>query len=136
MAVQLTIVTPEGEALSQSVDSVVLPGSEGDFGVLAGHERFLSALRIGPLAVRSGSTTQGAAVSKGFADVGAEDVVVLVDRCQLADQIDKVSVEAGLAEAEAELRELSADPANDERRRELEETVERAGVWIEVAGKS
>ena len=36
MALQLTIVTPEGEAFSDSVDTVVLPGSEGDFGVLEG----------------------------------------------------------------------------------------------------
>ena len=135
MSVQLTIVTPQGEAFAERVDTVVLPGSEGDFGVLDGHERFLSPLRIGALAVQTGGTTRWAAVSKGFADVSGEDVVVLVDQCQLADQIDSAEAEQQRARAEAALGELSSDPDNDVRRAELEELIERAGVWLEVVQK-
>ena len=135
MSVQLTIVTPQGEAFAERVDTVVLPGSEGDFGVLEGHERFLSPLRIGLLTVQTGGTTRWAAVSKGFADVSGEDVVVLVDQCQLADQIDVAEVEATCESAEASLRELSAGPEDDVRRAELEQTIERAGVWLEAARK-
>ena len=42
MALELSIVTPEGQAYDGAVESVVLPGSEGDFGILEGHERLLT----------------------------------------------------------------------------------------------
>ncbi len=146
MSIQLSIVTPAGEVFSEPVDTVVLPGSEGDFGVLEGHERFLSALRTGALAIQLGGTTRWAAVSQGFADVSGEDVVVLVDRCQLGDQIDAAVVEADRAGAQTSLGELSAESAsnsaansadakNELRRRELEQVIERADVWLEVARK-
>ena len=135
MSVQLTIVTPEGEAFAEPVDSVVLPGSEGDFGVLQGHERFLSPLRVGALAIQTGSATRWAAIARGFADVSGEEVVVLVDQCQLGDQIDTTEVEAHRADAEAVLRELPGDPESDVRRAELEAAVERDQVWLDVAAK-
>lgn len=136
MSVQLTIVTPEGEVFAEAVDSVVLPGSEGEFGVLEGHERFLSALHLGSVAITSGGNTRWAAVSHGFADVGGEDVVILVDRAQLGDKIDRVAVEAERAAAEASLRELSSDPENHTRRRELHEIIGRTDVWLDVAKKA
>lgn len=86
MAFELTIVTPSGEAFSGAVESVVLPGEEGDFGVLPGHERFLAALREGPFEIREGNASSGTRrgeVSSGFADVSGEHVTVLVDRCSL-----------------------------------------------------
>jgi F-type H+-transporting ATPase subunit epsilon len=83
MALELTIVTPEGEAFAGPVDAVVLPGTEGDFGVLPQHERLLTALRPGPVEIRSGGTTQRATVSEGFADVSGTQVVVMVSSCQL-----------------------------------------------------
>jgi F-type H+-transporting ATPase subunit epsilon len=135
MSVQLTIVTPEGEVFAGAVDSVVLPGSEGEFGVLQGHERFLSALRLGSVAIHSGGNIRWAAVSHGFADVGGEDVVVLVDRAQLGDKIDRVAVESERAAAEASLRELDSEPENHSRRRELHEIVNRTDVWLDVAKK-
>ncbi len=135
MSVQLTIVTPEGEAFASQVETVVLPGSEGDFGVLEGHERFLSALRIGSVSFQAGGTTRWAAVSQGFADVSGEAVVVLVDKCQLAEEIDTAVVEESRASAQASLGELATGPDTDVQRRELEDAVERASVWLEVAGK-
>jgi F-type H+-transporting ATPase subunit epsilon len=135
MSVQLTIVTPQGEAFAAQVDTVVLPGSEGDFGVLEGHERFLSALRIGALSIQVGGAMRWAAVSQGFADVSGEGVVVLVDKCQLGDEIDTAEVEESRASAQALLGELSAGPDGDVRRRELEDAVERASVWLDVAAK-
>ena len=84
MAIELTIVTPEGEVFSGEVERVVLPGESGDFGVLDGHERFLSALRSGPLEIQAGETRTGE-LSDGFAEVSGDRVTVLVDRCTLAD---------------------------------------------------
>jgi F-type H+-transporting ATPase subunit epsilon len=140
MSIQLTIVTPQGEAFAERVDTVVLPGSEGDFGVLEGHERFLAPLRIGPVSIQSGGTTRWAAASRGFADVAGEDVVVLVDQCQLREDIDASEVESSRADAEAALRELPVAPESGSegamRRDELEGEIERADVWLEVARKA
>ena len=52
MALSLYIATPQGEAFDAEVETVVLPGVEGDFGVLAGHEAFISALRAGGIEIR------------------------------------------------------------------------------------
>ena len=84
MPLDLTIVTPSGRAYRGDVDSVVLPGSEGEFGVLPGHERFLTALHKGEIQIRTGSQTLVATSGEGFADVSAEQVTVLVDSCQFA----------------------------------------------------
>ena len=85
MAIELTIVTPEGEVFSGAVERVVLPGESGDFGVLDGHERFLSALRSGPFEIQEGpSETQSGELSEGFAEVNGDRVTVLVDRCTLS----------------------------------------------------
>jgi F-type H+-transporting ATPase subunit epsilon len=82
VSLDLTIVTPVGEAFHGPVDAVVLPGTEGDFGVLPRHERLMTALRPGQLEIRSGSGTRRATISDGFADVSGEQVVVMVTSCQ------------------------------------------------------
>jgi F-type H+-transporting ATPase subunit epsilon len=82
VSLELTIVTPVGEAFSGPVESVVLPGSEGDFGVLPRHERLMTALRAGDVEIRTGSGTRRATISEGFADVSGEEVVVMVTSCQ------------------------------------------------------
>jgi F-type H+-transporting ATPase subunit epsilon len=70
MPLDLTIVTPSGRAYRGDVDSVVLPGSEGDFGVLPGHERFLSAPRTGEVQIDTGGQKLYAAAPR-VADVPA-----------------------------------------------------------------
>ena len=106
MPFELSIVTPQGESYHGSVESVVLPGSEGAFGVLPAHERFLTPLRIGAVEIRTGAETLYAAIADGFAEVGAGRVVVLVEGCELAHEIDVARAELdrdrareGLAEA-------------------------------------
>ena len=84
MPLELTVVTPEGEAYSGSVEQVVLPGAEGDFGVLPGHERYLAALREGTLEIR-GARAQSGQVSEGFAEVSGDRVTVLVDSCSFSE---------------------------------------------------
>jgi len=103
MPLELSIVTPEGRAYQGPVESVVLPGSEGDFGVLAGHERFLAPLRIGEVVIRDGGAQRFAAVSGGFADVSGEQVVVLAETCELAERIDVARAERARTRAEQRL---------------------------------
>jgi F-type H+-transporting ATPase subunit epsilon len=82
MSLQLTIVTPLGEAFHGPVEAVVLPGTEGDFGVLPRHERLMTSLRVGEVEIKTASGTRRASTSEGFADVSGEEVVVMVTSCK------------------------------------------------------
>ncbi len=135
MPVELTIVTPEREVFSGTVDNIVLPGSEGDFGVLEHHERFLAPLRIGEAHVDAGGTTRYAAISDGFAQVNGERVVVLVDSCELADEIDVARASAARERAERRIRELESGHEDDVELRLSEAALQRAVIRIQVAGK-
>ena len=132
---ELTIVTPEGEVFNEAVDRVVFPGSEGDFGVLEGHERFLTPLKIGAVEILQGGTARYAAISSGFADVGAEQVVAMVDTCELAESIDVVRAEAARDRARAELDKLSPNQAEEHSFKMQEQALERALVRLQAAGK-
>ena len=107
MPFELTIVTPEGQAYQGSVDRVVLPGSEGEFGVLADHERFLSPLKIGALEIETAEGPLYAVITDGFAEVNGDEVTVLVDSCQLEHEIDFARADVELSEAEQALEQIA-----------------------------
>ena len=132
MGLELTIVTPSGPAYRGDVESVVLPGSEGDFGVLPGHERFLTALRTGEVQIRADGRTIYAAAGDGFADVSAEQVNVLVDSCELASEIDTARAELARQRAEQGLAALERD-AEAAREAEFEAALARARNRIAVS---
>jgi F-type H+-transporting ATPase subunit epsilon len=132
MPLDLTIVTPSGRAYRGDVDEVVLPGSEGEFGVLPGHERFLTALRTGEVQIRTGNQTIYAASSPGFADISAEQVTVMVDSCELASEIDVARAELARQRAEQGLAALDRD-AEAEREAEFEAALTRARNRIAVS---
>ena len=135
MSLELVVVTPEGEALSEVVDQVVLPGEAGDFGVLESHERFLTPLTPGAMEVQSSGSSRWAAISSGFAEVDGSRVVVLVDGCTMAGEIDRATVEAEQTEAESALSRLPDNEENAAERTRLAAVVARAEVELDVAGR-
>ena len=80
------LVTPEKRLLSESVHMVVVPGTEGDFGVLAGHAPFMSVVRNGELTVYSSPTTISARIQieSGFAEVNEKGLTVLAEHATVA----------------------------------------------------
>ncbi|MBX3301899.1 MAG: F0F1 ATP synthase subunit epsilon [Nitrospira sp.] len=100
----LEVVTPEKLLLSQQVDEVIAPGSEGEFGVLPGHCHFLSTLRIGELRYRIGEQTDSMAVLWGFAEVTPTKVTVMAEIAEKAEDIDVERATAKVAEAERRLQ--------------------------------
>ena len=134
MPFQLTIVTPQGPAYEGSVESVVLPGSEGDFGVLPSHERLLAPLRIGEVEVRTADGLFYAAIADGFAEVNGEEVVVMVESCEYASDLDVARAEFARERAEQGLAALD-DAADEKRVREYEAALERARNRLAVAQK-
>ena len=81
MALRFELVTPEKLVRSEEVHMVVVPGTEGDFGVLAGHAPFMSVIRSGELQVYSGPNTVAARihVEGGFAEVNEKGLTVLAE---------------------------------------------------------
>jgi F-type H+-transporting ATPase subunit epsilon len=131
----LTIVTPEGVRYEGPAERVVVPGVDGDFGVLPGHERFLSAVRIGEVAIDGPTGTTWAAVSDGFAEVNADKVVMMVDACELAADIDVARAERAKARAERELERLKAGHAEEIGFRLEEAALHRALIRLQVASR-
>jgi F-type H+-transporting ATPase subunit epsilon len=76
---QFSLVAPERELFSGQVDRVDAPGSEGDFGVLAGHAPFMTALREGRVTVVDGATHRTFEIHGGFADVTPEGLTILAE---------------------------------------------------------
>ena len=107
--IRLELVTPERLLLSEEVDEVILPGYEGEFGVLPVHTQYLAILNIGVLRYRKGSETRRIALGGGYAEVTPERVVVMADTAERAEEIDVERARRARERAEAALKELSLD---------------------------
>ena len=94
----LKIVTPD-QSQSYDVDEVVLPGVEGEFGVLPGHTPFFTALRTGMMWYRQGNEKKTLAVSIGFVEVLPDSVSVLAQVAERAEDLDQARAEAGMSRA-------------------------------------
>lgn len=77
--IKLSIVTPNGSIFEGDVKSVVLPGKEGEFGVLPGHASLLSTLSVGVIVIEQENSTDAIAINWGHAKVNETSVDVLVD---------------------------------------------------------
>jgi F-type H+-transporting ATPase subunit epsilon len=110
--IQFELVAPERLLLSQPVEMVVVPGVEGDFGVLPGHAPFVSTVRPGVIAVFEGSQVkQRIFVAGGFAEVTAERCTVLAEQAILVDDIDRAAVESEIRDTREDLGEAKDDDA-------------------------
>ncbi|MCP4007159.1 MAG: ATP synthase F1 subunit epsilon [bacterium] len=85
MGFQLTIVTPQRPVLDREVETVVVPGQEGDFGVLASHEPFLAPIEGGVLCYTADGRTTEVEIGGGFAEVGHDRVIVLAQSADGAE---------------------------------------------------
>jgi len=102
--IKLDIVTPHGPVFTGDVDEVTASGSEGDFGVLPGHADFVTTLKIGMLLAKAGGQQMIFFVNTGYAEVGAEKVLVLADSSERAEEIDLERAKAAKERAEERLR--------------------------------
>jgi len=130
----LEIVTPENVLVSQEVDTVVAPGSEGEFGVLPGHIHFLSGIVPGELRYDSGTTKESMTVTDGFAEVSNDRVSILVDAAEKARDIDVERARRAMERAEERLAKDRGTEDIDFARAET--ALKRAIIRIKVAEKS
>jgi len=114
--IQLEVVTPERAVLAEEVDAVVLPGINGELGVLPGHVPLLTRLDIGEMVVHRGGEQRRFFVVRGFAEILGDRVRVLAQECEGVDEIDVEQARAELEEAEQEVKKLEQrrDDGEDE----------------------
>ncbi|MEK6719201.1 MAG: F0F1 ATP synthase subunit epsilon [Chloroflexota bacterium] len=103
MPIMLEIVTPERLAYAGEVDAVVLPGIDGELGVLPHHAPLVSTLGVGELRYRVGGKEETFAIAGGFLQVRPDKVVVMAETADLAAEIDLEKAQEARREAERAL---------------------------------
>ncbi|MBE0603119.1 MAG: F0F1 ATP synthase subunit epsilon [Deltaproteobacteria bacterium] len=128
--IRFELVTPERLVLSEDVDEVIIPGYEGEFGVLPEHTLYLSIVKVGVLRYRKGTEWFKVALGGGFAEVTPERVVVLADTAERAGEIDLDRARRAKERAEEALKkDLSVD---DETYMKASAAMQRAIARISV----
>ena len=131
----LEIVTPDRSLVTEQVDEVQLPGSQGYFGVLPGHAPLLSTLQVGELWYRVGSDTQYLAIAFGFVEVLPERVTVLAQIAERAEDIDVARAEAAKRRAEERVQQpMSPQAALDFERARI--ALMKSLIRLQVASRA
>jgi F-type H+-transporting ATPase subunit epsilon len=119
--VQFELVTPERLIVSTEVEMVVVPGTEGNFGVLPGHAPLISTIRPGTIDIYEGRTIiERIFVVSGIAEVTPERCTVLADEAMEPAALDRAQLDAELQTLDGNLpslREQVARAAGTERER-------------------
>jgi len=117
----LDIVTPYGPILTAQTEEVTATGAVGEFGILPGHLPLLSALRPGPMTFKRQGERHQLQLGAGFAEAGADHVVLLVDTCERGEiyalksllewqpHLEVEPLKNALARADNRLRDLEAE---------------------------
>ncbi|MBC2705909.1 F0F1 ATP synthase subunit epsilon [Desulfobacula sp.] len=106
----LEIVTPQKAIVSEEVEIVVAPGSEGEFGALKGHTTFLTSLKIGTLRYRDASGKERYLfVNGGFAEVLPDKVTILAESAEYRQDIDVERATKAKERAQKRLAAKAAD---------------------------
>src|SRR5262245_44506005 len=97
----LSIVTPEKEVIRrEEIDEVYIPGVLGEFGILPQHTPLFSLLSVGKLTVVSGSQKRYFVLNGGFVEVSNDQVTVLTETCERAEDIDLNRARKALEDSE------------------------------------
>lgn len=114
---QFELVSPERLLVSEAVRSVVVPGSEGEFEVMAGHAPFMTTLRPGVLKVTTAAGgSERIFVRGGFADVNAAGLTILAEEAVPVDSLKPEQIAQAIKDAEEDI----ADARDQAKRAEAE----------------
>lgn len=119
--VKFELVSPERLLISADVESVVVPGTEGDFGVLPGHARLISTVRPGVISVfQDGKVTDRIFVEGGFAEVTATGCTVLAEHAIPVSDIQRDQALQSIQDAQEDLEDAKDEGARKEAAKALE----------------
>ena len=130
MPLTLEIVTPEARVYSDTIESVVIPTTDGEVGILPGHIALLTQIEHGELRVTKNGVTHFLAVSGGFAEVEGDRVHVLAENAINEEKIDEGAVEAALKRAQELL--AAAKDIDPQQYEHLQSLVRYSGVQLAV----
>jgi len=122
------LVSPERRLFAGQVDQVVVPGEEGDFGVLPNHAPFMSVIRPGAIAVMNDGETQRTFIHGGFAEVTPAGLTILAEEAIPVSEIDADSLADDLSNA----REDVATAKDEEAREHAEALVAKYEAMLAV----
>lgn len=106
-----SLVSPDRELFSGEVDHVIVPGTEGEFGVLARHAPFMATVKPGPLRILNDGGERRIFVNGGFADVTPDGLTVLAEDAVDLEGFDLAALEQDLKDAREDLADAGADVA-------------------------
>lgn len=107
---EFELVSPERLLLSERAEMVVVPGTEGNFGVLPGHSPFASTVRADVIEVyENNKVKQRIFVGGGFAEVTPERLTVLADEAVPVEKLDRAAVEAAIRQIEQEIGDADSE---------------------------
>jgi F-type H+-transporting ATPase subunit epsilon len=128
---KLEIVTPERRVVEVEAESVTVPTASGEAGILTNHAPLISALKPGVLTYSAKGTSEKLAISTGFVEVSNNQVSVLTDVAESAEEINADRARADREEAERELA-ASATAAAEENE-SIRERLELANARLSLA---
>ena len=111
MTLRLEVVSPDGRVFTDDVDSVVVPGIEGELGILPHHTPLVTALGTGELRIRQAGTVQFMLISGGFVEVRPDKVVVMAFVAEHSEEIDAAAAAEARRQAESDLESVH-DPVD------------------------
>jgi len=129
---QLEIVTPDRLLLKESVDEIQVPAKGGYLGILPGHAPLISELQIGEISYRQGKSTYSLAVAWGYCEVLPERVIILAEKAEKAEEIDRHRALAAKERAEKRLNDVHNPDINFDR---AAISLQRAMARIQVSSK-
>lgn len=100
---QLKLLTPHEIVLECAADMILLPGMDGEFGVLYGHERMISSLQSGILKVHTDKDIQSIFISSGIAEISADYCYVMVDNAMHCNRLEMGKLRAQLVQLQTDL---------------------------------
>jgi F-type H+-transporting ATPase subunit epsilon len=134
MPLKLEIVTPEARIYSDEVDTVVLPGYEGEMGVLPAHSNLVTTLVPGELRITKGGKTIEMAVGEGLVEVTGSVTRILTDAAIDSEKIDEKAAEDAIARAKKALETLKPGEQQEEVAAAMA-AIQRATIHLNIKRK-
>lgn len=132
MGIRIDVVTAERLVFSEDADTVIVPGIEGEMGILPRHAPLMTMIKPGEILIRQGEEEHFLAVSGGFLEVYPDHITVLADAAERADEIDISRAEEAKKRAEERMSHRAAEGFDTAR---AEASLQRALTRLKVAQK-
>ena len=131
----VSLVTPDGPAFEGEVEMIIVPGADGEIGVLARHAPLVAMLKAGEIRVKSQGEWQAFAAGPGYFKVQQDRALVLVDDAVRAEDIDVEEARREIEQAKELLARIDAGEEEYDRWK-AEQRLRHAENKLDVAGQA